>query len=37
MTWTDLMQYFVTVAANVDLSLIAAVCVSLDERENESE
>lgn len=28
-------QYFVTVAPNVDLSLIAAVCVSLDEKEND--
>ena len=27
--------YFVTVAPNVDLSLIAALCVSLDEKENE--
>lgn len=29
-------QYFVTVAPNVDLSLIAAICVCLDERENDS-
>lgn len=28
-------QYFVTVAPNVDLSLIAAICVSLDEKEND--
>ncbi|GIZ40270.1 hypothetical protein CKM354_000361600 [Cercospora kikuchii] len=27
--------YFVTVAASVDLSLIAALCVAIDERENE--
>ncbi|KAI5370086.1 Putative tubby-like protein [Septoria linicola] len=27
--------YFVTVAPNMDLSLIAAICVGLDERENE--
>ena len=27
------LQYYVTVAPNVDLSLIAATCVSLDERE----
>lgn len=27
--------YFVTVAPNVDLSLIAAICVAIDERENE--
>ncbi|TKA21673.1 hypothetical protein B0A50_08762 [Salinomyces thailandicus] len=31
----DKQTYFVTVAANVDLSLIAALCVSLDERANE--
>lgn len=29
-------QYFVTVAPGVDLVLIAAICVCLDERENES-
>ncbi|RDW84731.1 hypothetical protein BP6252_02321 [Coleophoma cylindrospora] len=28
-------SYFVTVAPNVDLVLIAAICVCLDERENE--
>ena len=28
-------QYFVTVAPNVDLSMIAAICVCLDEKENE--
>jgi hypothetical protein len=28
-------QYFVEVAPNVDLTLIAAICVCLDERENE--
>jgi len=28
--------YFVTVAPNVDLALIAALCVALDEKENES-
>ena len=28
-------QYFVTVAPNVDLSMIAAICVAIDERENE--
>ncbi|KAL3424743.1 DUF567 domain protein [Phlyctema vagabunda] len=28
-------SYFVTVAPNVDLALIAAICVCLDERENE--
>ena len=27
--------YYVTVAPNVDLSLIAAICVCLDEKENE--
>lgn len=27
--------YYVTVAAGVDLSLIAAICVCLDEKENE--
>jgi len=27
--------YFVTVAPGVDLSLIAAICVCLDEKENE--
>lgn len=27
--------YFVTVAPNVDLSLIAAICVAIDEREND--
>ncbi|EMC91267.1 hypothetical protein BAUCODRAFT_320234 [Baudoinia panamericana UAMH 10762] len=31
----DKQSYFVTVAPNVDLSLIAAVCVCLDESENE--
>ncbi|WPH01144.1 LURP-one-related [Acrodontium crateriforme] len=31
----DKQTYFVTVAANVDLSLIAGICVALDERENE--
>ncbi|KAK4546167.1 hypothetical protein LTR36_002304 [Oleoguttula mirabilis] len=31
----DKQTYFVTVAPNVDLSMIAAICVSLDERENE--
>ncbi|CAK4033717.1 Hypothetical predicted protein [Lecanosticta acicola] len=31
----DKQTYFVTVAANVDLSLIAAICVCLDEREND--
>ncbi|TKA80401.1 hypothetical protein B0A55_01890 [Friedmanniomyces simplex] len=31
----DKQTYQVTVAANVDLSLIAAICVSLDERETE--
>ncbi|KAI6801497.1 hypothetical protein KC332_g6838 [Hortaea werneckii] len=31
----DQQTYFVTVAPNVDLSLIAALCVSLDERANE--
>lgn len=29
-------QYFVAVAPNVDLSLIACICACLDERENES-
>lgn len=33
----DKQTYFVAVAPNVDLSLIAGVCVSLDERENESD
>ncbi|KAH8815594.1 tubby C-terminal-like domain-containing protein [Xylogone sp. PMI_703] len=28
-------NYFVTVAPNVDLSLVAAVCISLDEKEKE--
>jgi hypothetical protein len=28
-------QYFVTVAGNVDLSLVAALCIALDEKENE--
>ena len=28
-------QYFVTVAPGVDLALIAAICISLDEKENE--
>jgi len=28
-------QYFVTVAPNVDLTLIAAVCVCLDEADND--
>lgn len=28
-------QYFVTIAPGVDMSLIAAICVALDERENE--
>ncbi|EXJ79426.1 hypothetical protein A1O3_08928 [Capronia epimyces CBS 606.96] len=32
----DKQTYFVTVAPGVDLTLIAAVCVCLDERENES-
>ena len=32
----DKQTYFVAVAANVDLSLIAAICISLDEKENES-
>ncbi|KAK5173593.1 uncharacterized protein LTR77_002274 [Saxophila tyrrhenica] len=32
----DKQTYFVTVAGNVDLSLIAACCVALDEKENES-
>lgn len=32
----DKQTYFVSVAANVDLTLIAAICVCLDERENES-
>ncbi|KAK3116279.1 hypothetical protein LTR53_003531 [Teratosphaeriaceae sp. CCFEE 6253] len=31
----DKQSYQVTVAANVDLSLIAAICISLDEKENE--
>ncbi|KAM0701312.1 hypothetical protein Q7P35_011673 [Cladosporium inversicolor] len=31
----DKQTYFVTVAPNVDLTLIAAICVCLDERENE--
>ncbi|KAF7193977.1 Protein LURP-one-related 10 [Pseudocercospora fuligena] len=31
----DKQTYFVTVAPNVDLSLIAAICVCLDEREND--
>ncbi|KAK4508363.1 hypothetical protein PRZ48_002101 [Zasmidium cellare] len=31
----DKQTYFVTVVPNVDLSLIAAICVCLDERENE--
>jgi hypothetical protein len=29
------LQYFVAVAPNVDLSLIAAICISLDEKEND--
>jgi len=29
------LQYFVAVAGNVDLSMIAACCVALDEKENE--
>lgn len=29
-------QYFVTIAPGVDMSLIAAICVALDERENEN-
>jgi hypothetical protein len=29
------MQYFVHVAPNVDLTMIAAVCVCLDEKEND--
>ncbi|KAK5196794.1 hypothetical protein LTR72_001787 [Exophiala xenobiotica] len=32
----DKQTYFVTVAPGVDLTLIAAICVCLDERENES-
>ncbi|KAF2769258.1 hypothetical protein EJ03DRAFT_351414 [Teratosphaeria nubilosa] len=31
----DKQTYFVTVAPNVDLSLIAGICVCIDERENE--
>jgi len=31
----DKQSYFVTVAPGVDLTLIAAICVCLDERENE--
>jgi len=31
----DKQTYFVTVAPGVDLTLIAAICVCLDERENE--
>lgn len=31
----DKQTYFVAVAANVDLSLIAAICISLDEKEND--
>lgn len=31
----DKQTYFVSVAANVDLSMIAALCVCLDEKENE--
>jgi len=31
----DKQTYFVSVAGNVDLSMIAALCVCLDERENE--
>ncbi|KAK3700139.1 hypothetical protein LTR37_016142 [Vermiconidia calcicola] len=31
----DKQTYFMTVAPNVDLSLMAAICVALDERENE--
>jgi len=31
----DKQTYFVAVAPNVDLSLIAAICISLDEKENE--
>jgi len=27
--------YYVTIAPNVDISLMAAICVALDERENE--
>lgn len=30
------LQYYVTVAPNVDLTMVAAICVCLDERENES-
>ncbi|KAK5111562.1 hypothetical protein LTR62_004858 [Meristemomyces frigidus] len=33
--WGDKQTYFVVVAPNVDLSLIAAICISLDEKENE--
>ena len=32
---TRLSKYFVAVAGNVDLSLIAACCIALDEKENE--
>lgn len=35
--FADRLQYFVAVAPNVDLSLIAGCCVALDEKENESE
>ncbi|KAK3669973.1 hypothetical protein LTR78_010145 [Recurvomyces mirabilis] len=33
--WGDKQTYFVVVAPNVDLSLIAGLCICLDEKENE--
>jgi uncharacterized protein YxjI len=31
----DKQTYFVTVAQNVDMSIVAALCICLDDRENE--
>ena len=33
--FADKQTYFVKVAPNVDLTMIAAICISLDEKENE--
>lgn len=33
--FADKQTYFVKVAPNVDLTMVAAICISLDEEENE--
>jgi uncharacterized protein YxjI len=33
--FADKQTYFVKVAPNVDLTMVAAICISLDEKENE--